>query len=136
MSSSTSLTRVAGLALAGLLIVFAPAACGSAQTPQDPDVTLTTDPNPPQAGRNRFIATVQEDGQPVTDAEVAVELHMAAMPEMNMPEMRNRVTLGHQAAGRYDGAGDLPMAGRWDATVVVSRQGEEIGRVTVPITAQ
>ena len=75
-------------------------------------------------------------GQPVTDADVSVELFTAAMPSMNMPEMRNTVALKHEGGGRYRGTGNVMMAGSWDATVSVKRDGQEVGARKVPIVAK
>ena len=47
-------------------------------------ITFKSEPDPPKMGENAFEAMVMANGQPVTDAEVAVEFFMAAMPTMNM----------------------------------------------------
>jgi hypothetical protein len=100
------------------------------------EVTLTTQPDPPKMGETTFEAMVMMSAQPVTDADVSVELVMAAMPEMKMPEMRNTVPLKHEGGGRYRGTGNVMMAGNWDATVSVKRDGAEVGVRKVPITAK
>jgi hypothetical protein len=100
------------------------------------DVTLSTTPDPPKMGENTFEAMVMMGGQPVTDADVSVELFMPAMPAMNMAEMRNSVALKHEGGGRYRGTGNVMMAGGWDATVSVKRDGMEIGARKVSITAK
>jgi hypothetical protein len=100
------------------------------------EVTLTTQPNPPRMGETTFEATVMMGGQPVTDADVSVELFMAAMPAMNMPEMRNSVALTHAGGGRYRGTGSVMMAGSWDATVSVKRNGQDVGARKVPLVAK
>ena len=138
------------LAIAGLLVVGcgggtgqpasetapAPAASGTA-APQDLTITFTSNPAPPKTGENRFEAMVMDQkGQPVTDANVSAEFHMAAMPQMNMPEMRNRVDLMHEGSGRYTGAGMVMMAGSWDVTVTVSRGGQMLDSEKVSVTAQ
>jgi len=79
---------------------------------------------------------VMSGGQPVTDADVSVEFFMPAMPAMNMAEMRNTVALRHEGSGRYRGAGNVMMAGNWDATVSVRRGGEVIGSQKFPVTAK
>jgi YtkA-like protein len=118
----------------------APATQGPAASSQAPagnvDVTLTTQPDPPKTGETTFEAMVMSGGQPVTDADVSVELYMAAMPDIKMPEMRNTVTLHHEGGGRYRGTGNVMMAGNWDATVRVKRNNQEIGAQKVPITAK
>jgi hypothetical protein len=114
-----------------------PAPATGISTPgQTVDVTLTSEPSPPRSGENTFEVMVMSGGQPVTDADVSVEFFMAAMPSMNMPEMRNTVALKHEEGGRYRGAGNVMMAGNWDATVRVRRGGQEIGSQRFPITAK
>ena len=115
----------------------APAPAASSQTPAgNVEVTLMTQPDPPRMGETTFEAMVMMGGQPVTDADVSVELFMAAMPAMNMPEMRNSVALRHEGGGRYRGTGNVMMAGSWDATVSVKRGGQEVGARKVPLVAK
>lgn len=110
---------------------------GASQPPAgDVEVTLTTQPDPPKMGETTFEAMVMMGGQPVTDADVSVELFMAAMPAMNMPEMRNSVALTHDGGGRYRGTGNVMMAGSWDATVSVKRNGQDVGARKVPLVAK
>ena len=116
----------------------APAAQAPAAAPATGgvEVTLTTQPDPPKMGETTFEAMVMQGGQPVTDADVSVELFMAAMPSMNMAEMKNSVPLKHDGNGRYRGAGNVMMVGSWDATVSVKRGGQEIGSRKVAIVAK
>ena len=100
------------------------------------EVTLTTQPDPPKMGETTFEAMVMMGAQPVTDADVSVELFMPAMPQMKMAEMRNTVALTHEGGGRYRGTGNVMMAGSWDATVSVRRDGQEVGARKIPITAK
>lgn len=100
------------------------------------EITLTTQPDPPKMGETTFEAMVMAGGQPVTDADVSVELFMPAMPSMNMAEMRNSIALKHEGSGRYRGAGNVMMVGNWDATVSVKRDGKEVGSRKTPITAK
>ena len=113
----------------------APAAIAQASTPAV-DITLTTDPDPVRMGENTFEAMVTQNGQPVTDATVSTEFFMAAMPSMNMPEMRTRADLMHEGNGMYRGKGQVMMAGSWNVTVMVTRGGQEIGSRTMTITAK
>ncbi|MEO8071255.1 MAG: efflux RND transporter periplasmic adaptor subunit, partial [Acidobacteriota bacterium] len=56
------------------------------------DIAFRVQPDPPKVGENTFDVIVKDDkGQPVADAEVTVQLFMAAMPSMNMPASRNEV---------------------------------------------
>jgi hypothetical protein len=105
-------------------------------TGQGVEVTFRSEPDPPNTGENTFEAMVMSGGQPVTDADVSVEFFMAAMPAMNLAEMRNTVPLKHEGAGRYRGTGNVMMAGAWDATVSVKRNGQEIGTRKVSVVAK
>src|SRR5688572_11671870 len=110
------------------------AGCAGGNEPQGPvDVTFATQSDPPRMGENSFDVRVTAGGQPVTDADVAVEFFMPAMPEMNMAEMRNTVPLTHAGDGRYQGAGNVMMSGNWDATVTVTRDGQVAGTKKFPI---
>lgn len=113
------------------------APAGTAPIGADMDIEFTSEPDPPVTGENTFEVTVrQADGTPVTDATVTAEFFMAAMPEMKMPEMRTTTPLTHQGEGRYRGTGQVTMAGPWDVTVAVERDGETIGRRTMQVTAK
>ena len=103
---------------------------------QNVDIQFTSQPNPPQMGENTFEVMVMSGGQPVADAEVAVEFYMPAMPSMNMAEMRNSVPLKHEGNGRYRGTGNVMMAGEWQTTVTVRRAGQELGRRQLSVTAK
>lgn len=144
--------RVAAVAV---VIVFGAltAVCGRSQQPAgtppaaeapggpapggDLKIAFSSTPAPPRTGENTFEVTVaDQNGQPVTDANVSVEFYMPAMPSMNMPAMRNRVDLAHDGGGRYRGQGTVMMAGSWDVTVRVSRGGREIDSEKLSVTAQ
>lgn len=99
------------------------------------DIKLSN-PSEPRTGENTFEVMVMQGSQPVTDAEVSVELFMAAMPSMNMAEMKNTVTLKHEGNGQYRGTGSVSMAGSWDATVMVMRGGQHLGDQKVTIVAK
>jgi nitrogen fixation protein FixH len=151
----TTMTRL--MAILGLLIGSGyVAACGggtqeqtsesapAAQAPATPaagtqnlSITFTSNPAPPKTGENAFEVMVMDpNGQPVIDANVSVEFYMAAMPSINMPEMRNRVDLTHEGGGRYRGTGNVMMAGGWDVTVMVMRGGQPIDSEKFAVTAQ
>ncbi|HXG72084.1 MAG TPA: FixH family protein [Gemmatimonadaceae bacterium] len=104
---------------------------------QELAITFKTEPEPPKMGDNTFdVHVMGGNDQPVTDAEVSIQLYMPAMPEMKMPEMRTTVPLKHEGSGRYRGKGNVAMAGAWDATVKVMRSGQDIGSRTFNVTAQ
>jgi hypothetical protein len=84
-----------------------------------------------------LTATVrQADGQPVTDADVAVVFAMAAMPTMNMPAMRADADLTRAGDGTYRGTIDVPMAGRWDVTTTAMRGGQRLGTAHATVIAR
>jgi hypothetical protein len=126
-------------------VIAAIAGCGQPQpasqnaaegTAQGFVITLRTDPDPVRTGENTLEATVVQDGKPVTDAMVSAEFFMAAMPAMNMPEMRTTTNLAHEGNGTYRGKGQVTMAGPWDVTVKVMRGGQEIGRTKTTVMAK
>jgi hypothetical protein len=102
----------------------------------DIDITFDSHPDPPRMGENTFEVVVTSSGEPVTDANVAVDFFMPAMPSMNMPEMKNSVSLQHEGGGRYRGAGNVMMAGTWNVTVRVTRGGQEVGSRTLELPAK
>lgn len=100
-------------------------------------ITFRSQPDPPRSGENQLEAVVKmPDGTPVTDAGVSVVFFMAAMPTMNMPAMRNEAKLAHAGNGVYRGTGQVMMAGRWDVTVNVLRDGQRIGSQQVSVVAR
>jgi hypothetical protein len=90
----------------------------------------------PTSGENKVEAVVKQDGKPVTDADVSVTFRMPAMPSMNMPEMHSTTALAHQGDGRYVGTGQLEMAGSWNVTVNVSRNGMQLGNARFSLLAK
>ena len=61
---------------------------------------------------------------------------MPAMPTMNMPAMRNEVKLSPTGSGIYRGTGQVMMAGRWDATITVTRAGQRLGSSQTTVVAR
>lgn len=117
---------------------FVVSACNSARedTTQPVDINLTYQPDPPTMGENTFDVEVKRGTTPITDATVSLELFMAAMPAMKMPEMRTNVALTHANGGHYRGKGNVAMAGTWDATVKVSRGGQELANRKFTVSAK
>lgn len=115
-----------------------PPAADAGAGPRDRlSIDFRSEPNPPTSGENEFEAIVgNPDGTPVTDAEVRVVFFMAAMPSMNMPAMRNEAVLTHAGSGVYRGAGQVMMAGRWDVTVNVLRDGRRLGSRQLSVVAR
>jgi hypothetical protein len=90
----------------------------------------------PTKGANKLEAVVKQDGKPVTDATVAVTFRMPAMPNMNMPEMHSTTPLTHESDGRYVGTGQLEMAGTWNVTVTVARNGTQVASSRFSVLAK
>jgi hypothetical protein len=104
---------------------------------QQLDITFHSVPDPPKVGENQFEVMVKgPTGKPIADAEVAIQFFMAAMPTMNMPAMRNGVKLSPAGGGVYRGTGQVMMAGRWDASVIVTRGGQRLGTRQLPVVAR
>ena len=131
-----------------LPVMVIAAACGGGSAPAEQAAPATAAPagdqldirlsNPaePRIGENTFEVMVMQGSQPVADADVSLELFMAAMPSMNMPEMRINVPLTAAGEGRYRGTGTVSMGGAWDANVMVMRGGQHLGDRTITIVAK
>jgi RND family efflux transporter MFP subunit len=101
------------------------------------EIAIATTPDPPRSGENVFELTARDAaGAPVTDAAASIVLYMPAMPSMNMPAMRSDVTLSHVGAGVYRGTGHVHMAGRWDVTATLLRNGQAVGRKASTLIAR
>jgi RND family efflux transporter MFP subunit len=114
----------------------APAAPGAAPR-EELDITFRSQPDPPKMGDNELEVIVKDRaGKPIEDGEVSVQFFMAAMPTMNMPAMRSEVKLSPAGGGVYRGMGQVMMAGRWDATVTVTRGGQRVGSKQLTVVAR
>jgi hypothetical protein len=139
----------------GLVVSMLTVGCGQGQAPagtsegQGPrsvpaatstegvTIDFSSEPDPPRSGDNTIEVTVrQPDGRAITDAVVTAVFSMPAMPAMNMPAMRAEAKLTHIEGGRYQGMGQLSMAGTWNVTVTATRDGEPIGRRSFSIVAK
>ena len=124
---------------AGLQNYEAPVAAPGSPVPATGvlDISFRSLSDPPKTGDNTFEVSVKDKaGQPVTDAEVSVQLFMPAMPTMNMPAMRNETKLPHAGGGVFRGSGMVMMGGRWEATVTVSKAGQRLGSKQFPLVAK
>ncbi len=90
-------------------------------------ITFQSNPDPAKGGaENDFhVSVVGPNGEPVSDAEVSVELLMPAMPAMGMGEMRQSARLPWSGS-EYAGKTNIPMAGSWNVTVKASRGGKKM----------
>ncbi len=79
-------------------------------------LTANLNPDPPrQKGNTLEVHLADEDGAPISDAELTVGYFMPAMGAM--PEMRGEADVSSLGEGQYEAAFDLPMAGSWELTV-------------------
>jgi len=101
------------------------------------NIVVKTTPDPPTTGENQFEVRVSDaGGAPIDNAEVTLQFFMPAMPTMNMPAMRNEVKLPAAGHGVYRGPGQVLMAGRWETTVTVSRNGQRLGAKQLPMVTK
>jgi hypothetical protein len=92
-------------------------------------------PKDVKTGANQFEVMVKgEDGKPLVNADVSVLFVMPATPQM--AEMKNEVKLKATRPGTYMGSGNVMMAGKWNVTVSVKRNGKEVGQKTLALTAK
>jgi Cu(I)/Ag(I) efflux system membrane fusion protein/cobalt-zinc-cadmium efflux system membrane fusion protein len=117
------------------------AMAAAAQTPTAPaaaiKMELSTNPNPPHSGANTFSVKLSHaDGTPVTGAEVTVNLHMPAMPAMDMAAVNTTVKLAAKSGGVYEGAGTLDSGGTWQVTINAKQNGQMVATKQLRINAE
>jgi Cu(I)/Ag(I) efflux system membrane fusion protein/cobalt-zinc-cadmium efflux system membrane fusion protein len=89
---------------------------------QSVQVEFTTNPDPPQKGRNRLrVKLAGNNGAADSGADVAVTFFMAAMPQMGMAEMNVTTKLDSKGGGLYEGNAELPMGGTWQVTITAKQ---------------
>jgi hypothetical protein len=99
-----------------------------------PEIMLMQ-PTTPKTGANQFEVMVKgTDGKPISDADVSVVLLMPKTA--TMAEMRNEVKLKPIGNGMYAASGNVMMAGKWTTTVMVMKNGKDIGEKKVTLTAK
>ncbi len=103
-------------------LVFLLAACGgnagtATPTADGPQISLSTNPDPVQAGSADLVVTVKDaQGQPITDAQVFIFTN-----HRDMSGMGNEYEGVMQEDGRYAATVDLGMDGRWRITIQVNQ---------------
>ena len=99
-------------------------------------VVLTTDPSPAQKGSNTVrVKLTDQSGTPITGAQVTITFFMAAMPAMNMPEMKTVIKGTDKGDGMYEGKGDLGSGGTWQVTVMAQQGGKTIANTKLGVKA-
>jgi nitrogen fixation protein FixH len=99
-------------------------------------IELTTDPSPAQKGKNTVrVKLTDPDAKPIAGAEVTVTFFMAAMPSMNMPEMKTVIKGADKGAGMYEGEADLGSGGIWQVTVAAKNNGQPLATKKLTVKA-
>jgi Cu(I)/Ag(I) efflux system membrane fusion protein/cobalt-zinc-cadmium efflux system membrane fusion protein len=112
------------------------AASMNAPAPQQANVELTTDPDPPHKGSNVVrVKLTGQDGQPIAGASVTVTFFMAAMPAMGMAAMKTVINASDKGGGMYEGKGDLGSGGTWQVTVRAHQNGQTIANKQLTLNA-
>jgi hypothetical protein len=90
----------------------------------DLTVDIRIDKNPPVVGNNNMTVVLKDvSGKDVTDAKIAVDYGMPAMP--GMPAM-NYKTNAMLHGNLYHAAMNLSMSGSWNVTIKINRQGKTV----------
>src|SRR4030042_2352866 len=88
----------------------------------DYTVSVKIDKNPPVTGDNKMEITIQDKtGAEVTDAIVAIEYTMPAMP--GMPAMNYKSTTELKDK-QYTATLNFSMSGAWNITIKIARAGK------------
>ena len=99
-------------------------------------IMLTTDPSPAQKGSNTIrVKLTDPAGKPISGAQVTVTFFMAAMPTMNMPEMKTVIKGVDKDRGMYEGKGELGSGGIWEVTITAQRNGQTIATKKLTVKA-
>lgn len=85
-------------------------------------VLVTIDKNPPVTGKNNIAIEIKDGaGKDVTDAKVAIDYVMPAMP--GMPAMNYKAGANLKDK-RYVATVDFSMAGPWSVLIKITRAGK------------
>jgi hypothetical protein len=85
-------------------------------------VQVKLDKNPPVTGQNRMEISIQDTaGANVTDATVAVDYGMPAMPGMPAMNYKEKTEL---KGSRYLATLNFSMSGAWTVTIKITRAGK------------
>ena len=106
-----------------------PPAAGAAvaESARQAIIELSTDPSPPQSGRNRLqVKLAAAAGAPIAGAQVTATFFMPAMPAMGMAAKRVAVRLADRGGGAYGDSVELPSGGTWQVTLVAQKKGETV----------
>jgi Cu(I)/Ag(I) efflux system membrane fusion protein/cobalt-zinc-cadmium efflux system membrane fusion protein len=112
------------------------AAAATNQSAQQASAEFTTDPSPPQKGKNRVqIKLTGADGKPLAGAAVSVRFLMPGMADMGMAPMTVTSKLTDQGNGVYAGEVDLGSGGTWQVTATAEQAGTTVLTKHLSLTA-
>jgi len=112
------------------------AGAASAMNAVKANLDLTSQPDPPRRGSNVFRVKLSDDnGAPISGADVSVTFFMPAMPEMGMAAMRTAVSLVDKGNGLYEGSGKLDSGGTWQVTMVAKKNGQPLASKQISVNA-
>ncbi len=122
------LAGVAVVAFGAALVSFgqdARAGCAS-EVGKDPSYAVVLD-RPATPAQTDYDLIVTSDGQPVTGAKVCISVAMRGMSAMAVNDDATEAEPGH-----YQVSIRLPMAGYWEASVIVRQDGRS--PVAIPLS--
>ena len=97
---------------------------------------LTTDPSPPNKGKNRVqVKLTGTDGRPIPGATVSVRFFMPGMADMGMAPMTSTSKLSDQSNGVYVGEVELGSGGTWQVTITAEQAGNALLTKHLTLTA-
>lgn len=85
-------------------------------------VSVTIDKNPPVTGDNQIAVTIKDAaGKPVTDASVAIDYGMPAMPGMGAMSYKSKTA---PKGDKHMATLNFSMAGPWYVNIKITRGGK------------
>lgn len=112
------------------------AAAMNAPAQAQANAELTTQPSPPQKGKNTVrVKLTDQAGKPVAGSQVTVTFFMAAMPAMGMAAMKTVVQMSDKGGGMYEGTGGLGSGGTWQVTITAVQNGQTIANRQFTVNA-
>jgi hypothetical protein len=88
----------------------------------DSTVQVTIDKNPPVTGKNNMIVGIKDaGGKDITDAKVAIDYGMPAMPGMGPMNYKTDTSL---KGNRYLASLNFSMSGPWFINIKITRAGK------------
>jgi hypothetical protein len=85
-------------------------------------VQVRIDKNPPVTGKNKMEVSIKDNGgKDVTDAVVAIDYRMPAMPGMGAMNYKGNAGL---KSGKYSAVLDFSMSGAWFVNIKITKSGK------------